>query len=840
MGLSALPAPSPGDLFFDIEGDPFAGDNGREYLFGIVSFDGRYEPFWSFDADGERARFEQVVDLIHERLRRHPELHVYHFAPYETGALKRLAGRLGTRVDEVDELLTKEIFVDLYRVLRQGIRASVESYSIKKLEVFYGFRREMDLRLAGDARAALELWLEAARPERLANHDEICRRVEDYNREDCVSALRLRDWLEARRSDLEAVLGAAVPRPTVEVKEPDEDVAELKVRTLAAKGRLTADVPAEGRTPEQQGRWLLAQLLEWHNREDKSAWWRFFETRELTDQEIIEDAKALGGISYVGEVGPIKRSTIHRYRFAAQEHDVDTGDQCAVRQPGYKKGDTSDRKLPTLEILALDDVGCTFDVKVGKGRPAPEIGALIPQTVVRTPKHRLRLLELAEHTADHGIAEPGPHQLARDLLLRVAPLSGGGAGAMLVGEGEASQAAAVRLVLEMAGSARGASLAIQGPPGSGKTYTGGEMVLALLEEGFKVGIAGPSHEVIRNLLGAVCAAARKRGRVVAIGQKPREDGSGALEDPFVTAIDKTTAVAADLRDGTVQVAAGTTWMWADPALAAAVDVLLVDEAGQMSLANAVVLAHATRNLAFLGDPRQLDQPRKGVHPDGAAVSVLEHLTEGAYTITKERGVFLGETRRLHPELCRFTSQMFYEGRLSSMPGTEAQVLNAPPPLGGAGIRWFPVPHEGNQSESEEEVAAVKEIFARLVGGGAVALREIVVLAPYNAQVRALIAALPPGTRVGTVDKFQGQEAIVAIYSMTSSTPEDAPRGMGFLYSLNRLNVATSRAKAVAIVVASPGLLRPGCKTAEEVRLAAGVCGVAEASIDASRSAQEIG
>jgi uncharacterized protein len=325
----------------------------------------------------------------------------------------------------------------------------------------------------------------------------------------------------------------------------------------------------------------------------------------------------------------------------------------------------------------------------------------------------------------------------------------------------------------------------------------------------------------------VCVVAREQRRVVAIGQKAREDGSGALEDSFVTVIDKAAAIAAGLRDGSVQVAAGTTWLWADPALAGAVDVLLVDEAGQMSLANAIVLTHATRNLALLGDPRQLDQPRKGVHPDGAEVSVLEHLTEGAYTIPRDRGLFLGETRRLHPDLCRFTSQMFYEGRLTALPGTEAQALKGGPPLGGAGIRWWPVQHEGNQNESAKEVAAVSDICARIVDSGAASLADIVVMAPYNAQVRALIAALPGGVRVGTVDKFQGQEALVSIYSLTSSTPEDAPRGMGFLYSLNRLNVATSRAKALAIVVGSPQLLRPGCKTAGEVRLAAALCGVVE-------------
>lgn len=855
MGLAALPAPSPGDLFFDIEGDPFVGDRGREYLFGLVglgqgpdgaaSRDGRYDAFWSFDAAGEQKMFETVVDVIHERLLRNPDLHIYHFAPYETAALTRLAGRLGTRVDEVDDLLRREIFVDLYRVVRQGIRASVGSYSIKKLEPFYSFKREMDLRLAGDARAELELWLESGQAERLGDHDEICRRIEAYNREDCLSAWTLRDWLEERRSDLEEVLGVAVPRPTTPVRETTVEANELKARIALAKERLTTDVPAEisERSPEQQGRWLLAQLLEWHAREDKSTWWDFFRMRDLSDQEIVEDPKPLGGISYEGPVGPIKRSTIHRYRFFEQEHDLGAGDECVMREPGLGQPSDPDKALRTLKIHALDDVGCTFDITVGKGRPAPHIGALIPKMTVKTNDHRARLLEIAEWVAGSRIDAPGEHHLARDLLLRVPPRSSsdnpeaGKLAASLVRPGETAQDASVRLVLELAGSKRGAALPIQGPPGSGKTHTGGEMLLALVDAGFKVGVTGPSHKVISNLLAKACSLARQRGRTLAIGQKPGQDG-GALEDPFVAIIDDHASMSAVLQHGQSQVAAGTTWLWAHPAMAGSVDVLLVDEAGQMSLANAVAIAHAARNLAFLGDPRQLDQPRKGVHPEGAEVSVLEHLSPGTYTIPPDRGLFLDRTRRLHPELCRFTSEMFYEGRLSSLDGTERQVLRAAAPLGGAGIRWWPVEHQGNQNESPEEVAAVKDLFAMLLDGKAqwtdsagttrhLGIGDILVVAPYNAQVRALIAALPDGAKVGTVDKFQGQEAPVSIYSMTSSTPEDAPRGMEFLYSLNRLNVATSRANSVAIVVASPALLRPVCKTPRQMMQASGVCAVAD-------------
>lgn len=860
MGLTALPLPSRGDLFFDIEGDPFVGENGHEYLFGLATADAQegergsaaYEALWSFDAGSEKKMFETVVDRIHARLGAHPDMHVYHFAPYETAALKRLANRLGTRVDEVDDLLRKEIFVDLYRVVRQGIRASVESYSIKKLEPFYGFQRAMDLRLAGDARATLELWLEAARPERLNSHDELCGQIEAYNRDDCVSTWRLRDWLEERRCDLETKVGVEVPRPILDISEPKADKTDLKKQIAAAKDRLTAKVPADPaeRSPSQQGQWLLAQLLEWHAREDKSAWWEFFRQRDLSDADMIEDTKALGGISYDSVVGPPKGGwSVHRYRFVPQEHDMEPGGSYVVRAPGYRKDAVgpAEKKDGTATLRDLDGVQCTFDTASRSGKPPREIGALIPKKIIGTDDHRARLLDLAVWTGRFAIDGDGIHQQARDLIMRVPPAGSGPSvgtdedgGPALVREGEPAQDAAVRLVLELARSERGGSLPVQGPPGSGKTHTGALMLLALVDAGCKVGVTGPSHAVVENLLSKVCAMAREQGRVVAIGQRVGKE-QDALGDPFVTKMVTNTVVASALQKGTIQIAAGTTWLWADAAMTNSVKVLLVDEAGQMSLANAVAVADAARGLAFLGDPRQLDQPRKGVHPEGAQLSVLEHLSGDAYTIPPHRGVFLDQTRRLHPDLCRFTSDTFYEGRLSSTVAPHTRLLIAEPPLSGAGIRWWPIPHEGNQNESPEEVAAVSDLFTRLLGGKAqwnesgdgqkkpraLTIDDIVVVAPFNAQVRALKEALPPGANVGTVDKFQGQEAIVSIYSMTSSTPEDAPRGMDFLYSLNRLNVATSRAKTLAIVVGSPALLRPSCKTPKQMMQAAGLCAVVE-------------
>jgi uncharacterized protein len=278
---------------------------------------------------------------------------------------------------------------------------------------------------------------------------------------------------------------------------------------------------------------------------------------------------------------------------------------------------------------------------------------------------------------------------------------------------------------------------------------------------------------------------------------------------------------------------GTAWVWSKDALAEALDVLFVDEAGQMSLANVLACSQAAKSLVLLGDPQQLEQPQKASHPEGSEVSALAYLLEGHETIQEDRGLFLSETWRLNPAICRFTSELFYEGKLKSLPGLENQVINGPTAYSGAGLFYVSVNHEGNQNESEEEADKISEIVRDLLSTGVtwtnsgdksfpLALDNILIVAPYNAQV-ATISRRLPGARVGTVDKFQGQEAPVVIYSTTTSDAEDAPHGMEFLFSRNRLNVATSRAKCVCILVGNPRLFEPECRTPQQMRLANSFC-----------------
>ena len=835
FGLDRLPVPKPGDLFLDLEGDPFVQGTGLEYLFGLVDLGDvvddfiprdapgppRYHAFWSKTHAEEKRAFEAVIDRIFAGRAEFADLHVFHFGHREADALKNLSCRHKTRESQVDQLLREHVLVDLHGIVKRSLRASVESYTLKQLEGLYDFERKTNLR---DAARAMQLFgwlLETGEGDQA--EAEMRATIERYNEEDCLSTFRLRHWLEARRPEFEQKTGQKLGRPeppkATPVEEPQRESTELAKQLLAG---LPEDPALD--TPEQATRRLTANLLDWHWREEKQSWWEYFRTRELPPSERLGDRSILAELAFQSVVGTLKKSSVCRYTFPEQEHSIKSN--ADVVDPDTEKGAGS--------IVQLGDG--FIDLKRGPSMTTHP-RALIGGKPIVTKTHAARLLALGRAILNPGSEASGSFRAARELLVRNAPNCGQKPTQNLVTEGEDTVAAVTRLALVLDHSV----LAVQGPPGSGKTHRAAEMIVALIRAGKRVGVTSNSHRVIKAVLHKVHERAKGKEQQIDIlhMQEPEEAEPDA---PFEFSKDHAD-VRARLDAGELQLVGGTSWAWVNDSLQDSVDVLVVDEAGQMSLANVLAVSSAAKSLVLFGDPAQLDQPQKGAHPPGADASALGHLLGEALTMPPGRGVFLPETRRLCPAICDFTSHVFYDGRLQPIPGLEKQRIAGAAPFDGAGLRFVPVAHTGNTNQSDEEVTRVSEIVAQLLSGGtqfinskgdarSLTTKDILVVAPYNAQVSALRTRLdarkdPIRIEVGTVDKFQGAQAPIVIYSMTSSSAEDAPRGLEFLYSLNRLNVATSRAQALVILVGNPELTRVRCKTPRQMQLVNALCAYLE-------------
>ena len=813
FGLARLPAPSKGDIFLDFEGDPFVEEGGLEFLLGYAFKDDAggesYRAHWALSRADEKASFECFVDFVMERWAVHADLHIYHYAPYEPAALKRLMGRYATRQSEIDRMLRAGLFVDLYAVVRHAIRAGVESYSIKKLEPLYAFERTVGLPDVSAVLAKVQASLELGDFQGIGEEERAA--VAAYNRDDCLSAWRLRDWLENIRSDL-LVAGAVIERPAPQFGDAGEELVAWQQKIAALIERLTQDVPVDPaeRSREQHARWLLAHTLDWHRRENKAAWWEYFRLSALSAEELLEERAGLSGLSFSGAVGGSEKAPLHRYRFPPQDTDLRGEEE--LRQVGGAK-------FGTIAAISLEDR--TVDIKKRQDTANVHPEAVFAHQIVDAQVLADALVRIGEYVADYGLAGDGPYQAARDLLLRAPPRTNGEA---LTEPDETTLAAAMRLAPHLEGV-----FPIQGPPGAGKTHIGARMICTLTHAGKRVGVTANSHKVIRNVLDEVLEAAPELGASVDCIQKVAEEELNLPRLQLTTDND----VFLDAISAGCRVGGGTAWLWARPDAFQSVDTLFIDEAAQMSLANVLAVSQAANKLVLLGDPRQLEQPIQGSHPEGTDVSALTHILGQHATIPADRGLFLEETWRLHPKICAFTSELFYESRLRSRPRLELQEIRSTSRISGSGLRFLPVVHGGNQTSSPEEAEAIRDLVAEILNSKAtwidresnetaIELSDILIIAPYNAQVFELEDRIPGG-RIGTVDKFQGQEAPIVIYSITTSSYLDAPRGMEFLYSLNRLNVATSRARAICVLVGSVEIFEAECRTPRQMQLANAFC-----------------
>jgi predicted RecB family nuclease len=804
-GFARLPRPNPGDMFFDMEGDPLF-DGGLEYLFGFVRVVGGnpvFVPFWGHTRAEEKRAFEQTMDFITAQLAAFPEAHVYHYASYEESALKRLAMLHGTREAEVDHLLRTFKLVDLYQIVREGLQVSEPSYSIKNLETFYMQARSGEVKSAGASVVVYEQW-------RQIQDGRLLQQIADYNEADCRSTLLLRDWLLSLRPD-------GTPWYAGVVDEDEDPVRTSRRLDAEQRARTTIASLMQASPSELPFRELVGHLLEFHRRENKPAYWAMFHRQELPEEELVEDAECIGGLRRDPSSPPyaIKRSLVHTFRFPPQDFKMRVGDR---PKRAATLGDAG-------EVVSIDEDAGRICLKIGnKAEPYEEAFSLIPPG----PLDPDVLRDAVYRYADAVVAGSADYAAISSILKRERPrVSGIEAGEALVPAGTDILAEAVSAIARLDHS----HMLVQGPPGTGKTFLSAHSIVELLSQGRRVGVASNSHKAINNLLLEVERQALER-RVQFRGAKKCSDEEHRLNGSLIADLFDNAAVSA----GTYDLIAGTVWMFARPEFDQSVDYLFIDEAGQVSLANVVAMGVSARNIVLVGDQMQLGQPIQGVHPGGSGQSALEFVLGDAATVPPDRGIFLPVTRRMHPDVCRFISEAVYDGRLHAEAGNAAQgmVLSAggDPALRMSGVSFLPVVHEDCSQKSETEAARIGELYKSLLSQRwtnrngvtqAIGVEDILVVSPYNMQVNLLKSVLPAGARVGTVDKFQGQEAAVVLVSMTTSTAEDVSRGLEFLYSRNRLNVAISRARCLAVVVASPRLLEAPCNTIEQMKLVNTLC-----------------
>ena len=818
--IAGLPAPSPGDLFFDFEGDPLHSEQlpdgswrfGLDYLFGWVDANGDFDCEWAHSQQEEREALIRFLDFVTERLQQHPDLHIYHYASYEKTHLLSIAARHGVGEAIVDELLRRGVLVDLYPIVTASLRVGAPSYSIKKLEPLYMGEDEREGVASGAdsieqyvAYAALRDAGETEQAQRILDD------IRQYNAYDCRSTLKLRDWLrelpEAQQLSLQ-------------LEDVEQPVFDFEPSPLdAALQGLAADAE-----PAEAGAYrLAAAAVDYFKREQKSFWWEHYHRLEQPAELwqdgrgvlVIEQAELERDWHREGRQRTDRRWLRLRGTWAPGSGSPRPGGDVFLLYPEPlpypAKGHRPGQRLARGVRIHDDPEFITEDGSVVIVETCPadaEPWTALPSHLAPGPPPKTGNLEIAIEEWGQTLldAAPGwPEDAMTSLLLRRPP-----ARLEPMRDADDSVRAVVASLREMD---RG-WLAVQGPPGTGKTYLAAHVISELIEQHqWRIGVTAQSHKVIENVLDAVALDTPLDHDLV--GKVPSEEGKSVN---YVDLPKDGQASFAVSRETTGYVLGGTVWDMTHRSRVGEgqFDLLVIDEAGQFSLAATIAAASSAQRILLLGDPQQLPQVSQGIHPAPVDGSALGHVIGEHAVLPEQFGYFLAESRRMDPAVTAPVSRLAYEGQLRSHPTTLGRSLDGVSP----GLHTVPVEHEDNATESPEEAAVVVGLVSRHLGlpwrsapdAAPTPLDpdDLIVVTPYNAQVETIRAALDAAghrrVQVGTVDKFQGREAVIAIVSLAASSSVDVPRGMDFLLSRNRLNVSLSRAKWAAYLVHSPALV----------------------------------
>ncbi len=819
--LLLMPAPSPGDIWFDMEGDPFANSgDGLEYMFGYLWQEDLNYHFNTFDARNsaeEKSAFIGFINYVIARRQQFPDLHIYHYASYEVSAMLRLAQRHGVLEFEVDKLVREGVFVDLYAIVRRAFRFSSESLSIKKIEpVYWDGNRDKEVANAVGSVIEFERALALLAKGDKQGFNKILEDIKAYNKDDVDSTRQLDHWI--RKQALDAGFDTALNKSSA-MGVNFEDASELNFDEPIAI-QLLRGVPSERgeRSQDEQGLALLSAAISFHHREARPAWWAIFD-RALKDADELEAFNDVVVPTHVdaGTWGLVGKQRNHRRQITIHTEGIDLRhilDYEHIPQvlyeyapDGFKVIQGSTRGFSDASIVHIDENSAILEESEKKGSGVWDSVplALLPGAPIRTTSiEKVIRDEIGANVL--SLRDAGlpffPNEAWADVLLRRSPRQANGG---LVSTGDS-----VRDITESLMLSENSYVAVQGPPGTGKTYVGAHVIANLVKQGWKVGVVAQSHAVVEHLMDSVS----KLNPNIPLAKKGQSDKS---RPGYHT--DDIALWASGLADSGYLVG-GTTWTFSRPDVRLlGLDLIVIDEAGQFSLANSLAVISAAKRALLLGDPQQLPQVSQGEHPEPVNESVLSHLLGDRKTMPKSLGYFLEKTFRLHPKLATPVSRLQYEDRLHSDERCQRRFLEGVEP----GLHVVEVDHLGNTVSSIEEAEELLARIPELIGKAWTAIdskgqpiaprpltqQDVLVVTGYNAQVRYLKSRLRQagfdGIKVGTFDKFQGQEAPVVFVSMATSSSEELPRGIEFLLSPNRLNVAISRAQWACFVLRSPQL-----------------------------------
>ncbi len=802
-GFAALPEPDDGDVFLDFEGHPFwRPDAELFFLFGLIERDDgewRFRAFWAHDKVGERQAVADLVEHLSARRARFPGMHVYHYNHTERSALERLTAEHGVAEAELQHHVATGMFVDLYRVVTGAMQVGVESYGLKQIERLPGFERSHDIDRGAGAVVEYERWARDGDASRLG-------RIAHYNEDDVRATRAVRDWLVEHRP-AEVAWRPAVIEPLESDPELDERIAELHA--------------FDPGTPEH----LMGDLLGYWRREKSVVAANCLRLSMAPDEDQFESFGAIARLSVV-ETGPRvgRRGTalsggVAKLRFPPQPLTADIEEGSTLIQA------IDEQSWAFFRVLDIDPVAGELEVSWSDDHDAGWFPtSLVHYVWYRESPKPEALCDIADDLLA-GAGSSVAHALLRRDACRFLPGAGQHDGRFEPG---------VDAICEWVPHLDSSYVPIQGPPGTGKTFTGARVVRTLVGQRKRVGISAMSHPAIENLTKAVVEHFVEEGiaaELRVVRKIGKGDGGGL---PGVT-YEKDNKRCAT---GDFNVIAGTPWLFANQAMRDnPVDVLIVDEAGQLGLADTLAAAVSARNVILLGDPQQLPQVAQASHPNGSGASALEHLLgDGIRTFPDDRGVLLDTTWRMHPDVCGFISDVIYDGKLTSHASCDRQTTAE-----GTGLRWIQSEHNGRSTESPEEAEIVAATLERLIGTDwtdqkgvvrTITANDVIVVTPYNDQRRLIgrtlaANAVTIGVEVGTVDKFQGREAAVVVFSMATSSAEFMPRQTDFLFSKNRLNVAVSRARCLAYLICTDQLLDTRATDVVEMELIAALCSFVE-------------